>query len=193
MEEVIKMAELLPINTGRQQCSFTKLNITIPAGGSYKYDSPFNYFRCYDATFDFEIAWSTNSSRTDFGAGFGVKFDDVIPYVIIFNSSVTPLTISIGVGIGYFDDSRLSVSGNITTIPAQYTAFSSQEITITNGLAEIPAARKNIIQNTGSNIVYIGSADGLQLKPLGTFEYSLDEPLTVYGTNGDTISVGSFN
>ena len=52
-----------------------------------------------------------------------------------------------------------------------------------------------ILQNTGQNIMYIGGTetDGLQLQPQGTFEYTLDESLTLFGTNGDTLAVGSFN
>jgi len=190
------MAELLPINTGRQQCSFTKMKIEIPAGGSYKYDSPFNYFRCYDATDDFHVSWSTNSSRTDFGGGFGVRFEDVIPYVIIFNPNKTPLLLSVGVGIGYFDDSRLTVSGTVQTLQAQFTNFSAETMTFDeSGALEVAPAQKIIIQNTGSAVVYIGGTgtDGLQLQPLGTFETSLQDSLTLYGTSGSTIAIGSFS
>lgn len=190
------MAELLPINTGRQQCSFTKIKIEIPAGGSYKYDSPFNYFRCYDATDDFHVSWSTNSSRTDFGAGFGVRFEDVIPYVIIFNPNKTPLLLSVGVGIGYFDDSRLTVSGTVQTSPAQYNNLSVETLNFdSSGQITIPPAQRVLIQNTGSAVVYIGGTgtDGLQLQPQGTFETSLQDSLTLYGTSGSTVAVGSFS
>lgn len=189
------MTELLPIDNGRQQSSFRKITITIPSGGSYKFDNPFNYFRCYDATFDFQLSWSTNSDRTDFGAGFGVRFDVVLPYVLLFNPGVTPLTVSIGVGIGYFDDSRLTVSSVVKTNPAPYTFFNVTQTTVTNGRVTIPAASKTIIQNTSENVMYIGGTgtDGLQLQPQGSFEFALNDNITVFGIDGDTLTIGSFN
>lgn len=187
------MAELLPIDNGRQQASFHRFMIVIPAGGSYKLDNPFNYFRCYEATFDFDIMWSANNEQTRFGAGLGIKFDTVIPYVIIRNHGATELRVDVGVGVGYFDDSRLSVSGTVKTMPAPYSAFAVTNVTITDGVATVPAAGRSIIQNTGANVMYIGAANGLQLQPQGSFEVELNEDFTVYGTNGDTLVIGSFN
>ncbi len=182
-----------PINNGRQQSSFRRFIITLPPHGIYTLNNPFNCFRCYNAAHDFGVAWSSNSDKTDFGQGMMVKFDDVIPYAQIFNDTEAPLTIDIGVGIGIFEDSRLSVCGDIKSKDAPYNSFSAATVTIADGSAEIGVANKTIIQNTSSNVMYIGSTDGLQLQPQGTFEYALDVPLTIYGTDGDTLAVGSFN
>ena len=187
------MAELLPIDNGRQQASFRRFTIEIPAGGSFKLDNPFNYFRCYSATFDFKIMWSANNSQTDFGESLGVRFNEVLPYVIIRNPGATQLRVDVGVGIGYFDDSRLTVSGTVKTMPAPYSAFAVTNVTITDGVATVPAAGRSIIQNTGANVMYIGAANGLQLQPQGSFEVELNEEFTVYGTNGDTLVIGSLN
>ena len=184
----------LPIDNGRQQSSYQEFTITIDAGGSYILNNPFNYFRCLEANQSFKVAWSTNNGQTNFQAGLGVKFDQVIPYVQIFNPSGAPLVVSVGVGIGYFDDSRLSVSGTIQTEPAPYSFFTATSQTFgSGGSIEVPAAQKIIIQNTGENIIYIGAANGLQLQPQGTFEYSLAEPLTLFGTSGQTVAIGSFS
>lgn len=187
------MAALLPIDNGRQQASFRRFTIEIPAGGSFKLDNPFNYFRCYNATFDFKIMWSANNSETDYGAGMGNRFDEVIPYVIIKNPGATMLTVDVGVGIGWFEDSRLSVSGTVKTMPAPFSAFAVSSVTIADGSATVPAAGRSIIQNTGANTMYIGAANGLQLQPQGTFEVELNEAFTVYGTDGDTLVIGSLN
>lgn len=185
-----------PINNGRQQSSYREFTIELPANGVYTLNNPFNYFRCLSANQKFKVAWSTNQMDTVFESGLGIRFDTIIPYAQIFNDSEAPLVLSVGVGIGYFDDSRLTVTGTVQTQPAQYASFTVSAITIgEGGSAEIPAAQKVIIQNTGDNVVYIGGTgtDGLQLQSQGTFEYSLGVPLVVYGTNGQTISVGSFN
>lgn len=186
----------LPIDNGRQQSSYQEYTITVPANGSYILNSPFNYFRCLDANQPFEIAWSTNNGKTNFQAGLGIKFDQVIPYAQIFNGSGAPLVVSVGVGIGYIDDSRLSVSGTIKTEPATYSFFVVNSYTFPeSGILEIPPAQKLIIQNTGENRIYIGSTgvDGLQVYPTGSFEASYSGSLSVFGTAGDTISVGSFS
>ena len=189
------MADLKPINNGRQQSSYKEFTITLPANGLYTLNNPFNYFRCLSATLPFDIAWSANQMDTNFEAGLGIKFDDVIPYAQLFNPHAQTITIRVGVGIGYFDDSRLTVSGTVFTQPAQFNSFSATTVAISSGTATIPVAEKTIIQNTGANIMYIGGTgtDGLQLQPQGTFEFSTSGVITVYGTNGDTLAIGSFN
>lgn len=185
----------LPVDNGRQQASYTEFTITIQPGESYILNNPFNYFRCLDANQRFEVAWSTNNGKTNFEAGLGIKFDQVIPYVQIFNPSGAPLVVSVGVGIGYFDDSRLTVSGTVETAPAPYSFFTVNQYTFTRVPLTIPQAQKVIIQNTGTAVVYIGGAgtDGLQLQPQGSFEYSLSADVTIYGTAGNTVTVGSFS
>ena len=189
------MAEIKIINTGRQQSSYKEFTITLPAGGIYTLNNPFNYFRCLAASGSFKVAWSANTMDTDFEAGLGISFDDVIPYAQLFNPSAAAITIRIGCGIGYFDDSRLTVSGTVYTAPAQYASFAATSVAISSGSATIPVAANTIIQNTGSNTMYIGGTgtDGLQLAVGGTFEFSCAAVVTVYGTNGDTIAIGSFN
>lgn len=184
-----------PINNGRQQSSYQEFQIKIEAGGVYTLNNPFNYFRCLDANQPFLVAWSTNTGRTNFQAGLGIKFDDVIPYAQIFNESSSPLVLSVGVGIGYFDDSRLSVSGTVQTEPAPYSFFEVETKTFSGGQIEIPPAQKVIIQNTGNATVYIGGTgtDGLQLQPFGSFEFSFNGTITIYGTDGQTVAIGSFS
>lgn len=185
-----------PINNGRQQSSYKEFTVELPAQGIYTLNNPFNYFRCLEASHAFKIAWSTNQMNTDFEVGLGIKFEDVIPYVQIFNDSDSPLTARVGMGIGYFDDSRLTVSGTVQTAPAQFANFSAETMTFDEtGMLEIAPAQKVLIQNTGSTIMYIGGegTDGLQLQPQGTFETSLQDSLTLYGTSGSTVAVGSFS
>lgn len=188
------MSDLLPINTGRQQSSFKRFKITLQPGQVYPLVNPFNTFRCYGATLDFKVAWSTNSDFTDFGYGLAVKFVDVIPYAQIYNQNDSVIVVDVGVGIGDFDDSRLSVSGNISTISGQYSNFAATSYVVPeSGVISVPATQKNIIQNAGSNVMRIGSQTGLMLQPQGVFEYSLDNPINVYGTAGDVLIVGSFS
>lgn len=183
-----------PINNGRQQSSYKEFTIVLGGNAVYTLNNPYNFCRCLSSTGKFKVAWSTNQMDTDFDGGLQAKFDTILPYVQIFNPSASPITISLGLGIGDFDDSRLTVAGPIQTYSAQFTSFSALTETVSSGQATIQPAQKVIIQNTGSNVMYIGGTgtDGLKLQPNGTFEFSLETPLTVYGTDGDTIAIGSF-
>lgn len=183
-----------PINGGRQQSSYKEFSFTLPANGIYTLNNPFNFCRCLSSTGKFKIAWSSNQMDTDFEGGLQARFDTVLPYVQIFNPSNTPLSIRIGLGIGDFDDSRLTVSGTVQTQPQQYNGFIAQSQTITNGQTVVLPALKTIIQNTGTANMYIGGSgtDGLVLTPNGTFEFCSSDNLTVYGTDGQVLRVGSF-
>lgn len=185
--------EWQPINNGRQQSSYREFTIILPAKGIYTLNNPFNFCRCLEATNKFKVAWSSNSMDTEFNAGLQAKFDSILPYVQIFNDSESENIISIGVGVGDFDDSRLTVSGIVKTEPAQYTTFSTTRLTFPeDGTLTIPPAAKVILQNSGSTVIHIGAVDGLELQASGTFEYSLASPLEIYGTAGQSVVVGSF-
>lgn len=185
-----------PINGGRIQSSYKEFTVVLPANGIYTLNNPYNFCRCLSSTGRFKVAWSSNQMDTDFEGGLQAKFDSILPYVQLFNPTETPITLRLGLGVGDFDDSRLTVSGTVQTSPAQFANFSAETITFDEtGVIEVAPAQKVIIQNTGSNIVYIGGSgtDGLQLLPKGTFETSLQNILTLYGTSGSTIAIGSFS
>lgn len=185
--------DFLPINNGRQQSSFEYFTVTLAAGAVKPLYKPFNCFRCYDATANFKVAWAANSDFTDFGEGMMVKFDgDPLSTVLIMNPTNSTIVVKVGMGIGTFEDSRLSVTGNISTVAGSFYQFTAQTLTIASGTTTAPAGH-NIIQNNGANVMYLAGAgtDGLQLMPKGTFEYNFDTPFTVYGTNGDKLAVGN--
>lgn len=190
------MGEIKQIINGELQSAYHEFTIELSAAGVYNLVNPFNYFRCLEASSEFEVAWGTSVGNTTFVAGLGIKFDDVLSTAQIHAPKTQPLTVRIGCGIGYFDDSRLTVSGTVKTQPAQYQSFAASTVTIgENGSAKLPVAQKILIQNTGGNVMYIGGTgtDGLQLQPQGTFEYATSDALTVYGTAGDTLAVGEWN
>ena len=192
------MADLLKINSGSQQSSYTRFEYTLAAGEVKTIVNPYNYFTCLESTSPFDVAWSTNRSSTGFEKGLQVHFknDELIPSVTITNTAATANHIVVGMGCGNFQDNRLvlGTGATLSTYPAQFTSFAASTQTIASGKATIPAAKKVIIQNTSTtNSMYIGSANGLELQAGGTFEFSLSIPLDVYGTDSDVIAIGSFN
>lgn len=185
--------DFLPINNGRQQSSFKYFRIPLAAGEVQDLNNPFTCFRCYNATANFKVAWVANSDFTDFGEGMMVKFDgDPLAGVKLYNPNNAPIVVEVGMGIGTFEDSRLSVSGSIQTVQGAYGSIACTTQTIASGETTV-AAGHSILQNTGSNVMYIAGTgtDGLQLQPQGTFEITVQTSFKVYGTNGDTLVVGS--
>lgn len=182
-----------PINTGRQQSSFKYFTVSLQPDEVSDLPNPFNCFRCYDATANFKVAWTSNADFTDFGEGMMVKFEgEPLQGVKLYNPNNFAIVVNVGMGIGTFEDSRLSVTGNIQAVAGQFYQFSATTVTIASGTATAPAGH-NILQNNGANVMYLGGTgtDGLQLMPKGTFEYNVETAFTVYGTNGDDLAIGS--
>ena len=185
-----------PINGGRIQSSYKEFTVVLPANGIYTLNNPYNFCRCLSSTGRFKVAWSSNQMDTDFEGGLQAKFDSILPYVQLFNPTETTITLRLGLGVGDFDDSRLTVSGTVQTSPAQYNNLSVETLNFdSSGQITIAPAQRVLIQNTGSAIVYIGGTgtDGLQLQPQGTFEISIATDLTIYGTDANSVTIGSFN
>ena len=185
------------INLGSVQAPYQEFTYTIPAGGSQKIDYVFQSFNLLDASAAGALKCNFGGAvnETLFSAGMGYKLTSPVQFITLFNTAAAPLTVHISLAIGDIYDNRLTVTGTVLTQQAQFTSFSATTVQIASGKATIPPAAKNIIQNNGSSVMYIGGAgtDGLQLFPGGTFEYATSAALEVFGTDGDSIAIGSFN
>ena len=146
------MSELKLINNGRQQSSYKEFTITLTAGQVYQLNNPFNYFRCLETSADFKGAWSTNQMDTDFKKGLGIRFDDVIPYAQIYNPNNATITIKIGVGIGYFDDNRLTLTN--TGVPVSEAGFATINASSATGAHNysVPAGAQISVMCTSDSI-----------------------------------------
>lgn len=181
------------IRTSDMQAMYKAYDVVIPPKSIRSFNTVYAFFTAIEANGKFNVRFSSSVGFTEFEQGLYAKFNHMMDFLQIENPNETSLILRFGVGSGEFEDNRLIVSSKVATQPAPYEMFTASTATIADGSATIPAGHKVIIQNTGSNVMYIGAADGLQLKPLGTFEYSLADSLTVYGTDGDTIAIGSFD
>lgn len=184
-----------PIDNGQVQAAARFYTATIKAGENKTIYSPFNVCKCISANQKFKVAWSSNTGATDFAEGWKVKLNVPINSIQIFNVGATDLIVTLGLGIGDIDDSSFAVSGTVYTEPSPYLTFAATTVQLSDGKADVPVSSHTIIQNTSANIMYIGGTgtDGLQLKPNGTFEFSCAAVVTVYGTTGDSLAIGSFN
>lgn len=182
------------INLGSVQAPYQEFTYTIPAGQSHKIDYVYNSFNLLEASTAGVLKCNFGGAvnETLFSAGMGYKLTQPVQFITLFNTSNSPLTVHLSLAIGDIYDNRLTVSGTILTQPGQYSGLSCQQLTITSGTATAPAGAKVTLQNTGTNVMYIGGTgtDGLQLQVGGTFDYSSSSAITIYGTDNDTLVAG---
>lgn len=186
------------INVGTVEAPYQEWNVTIPANGVKRIDYVTDNFFLYEVSAHnaLQVNFGGAVNQTFFTDGIGYRLTQPVPYLTLKNTSNQPLTIKFAAGVGDIFDNRLVVSGTVYTQPAQYSNFAIANETITSGKATIAAGGgKNIIQNNGSNVMYIGGSgtDGLKLEVGGSFEYAGSFTLDVWGTDNDIVTVGSFS
>lgn len=181
------------IKNGNMQAMYKAYEAVIPPHGKQDFNTAYQFFTCIEANERFNVRFSSSVGYTEFEQGLYARFNNMMDYLLIENPNESPLVIKFGVGSGSFEDNRLTVTGNVKTEAAQYSQFSASSLVIAEGHAEVAPAQRIIIQNNSDNPMRIGAADGLILQPAGTFEYSLNTPLIVYGTDGDSLAVGRFD
>lgn len=193
------MAELKQINTGRQQSSYKEFTITLQPGQVYTLNNPFNYFRCLEASADFQVAWSANQADTNFRKGLCIKFDDVIPYAMLINPNASAITLSVGVGIGDIDDDRLNLPNTgITMSQTPFTNFTAGSATGATNLT-IPDGAQICLVATSGNITVNYSATGISITNMALLEgmtfdtwVAKGGTLAITGTGSFNYSIGSY-
>lgn len=150
---------------------FTK---TIANNETIFIDYSFTYFRLLTAASTTGLTFRFGQAGTPtpmVGAGIGISFPKVLDRLAINNSSGGSVTITVGLGIGLFDDNRLNISGNVSVINASNThllvndlvsSFNSQTnvnvgTTVTTISATSPLFHERILTNLSTTItVFLG-------------------------------------
>lgn len=187
------------INNSTQPISYKEFDVTIPAGGQYPIQQPFNYVRLLSSNTDvanlnFRFGALSTYTKLTLGIGFGAP--EIFPSLTVQNVGNSPATIRVAFAVGVISDDRLNVSGTVTTTVAPYdTVSASLETFPAGGSVTVNSSgyKRVVIQNNSStNSIYIFNNNTFEVKPFGTFDMDLAASFTVYGTNGETISVGLF-
>lgn len=148
---------------------------TIPANGMINIYYSFNYFRVLTAAVIAGLNFRFGKAGTEtsvVGAGMGIQFPAVLDSLYITNTTGGALTITVGLGIGVFDDNRLNVSGDVSVINGTVAFLnrdrgtvitSPVDITLTTTVGTIAAANTNrkeiILTNLDTAITaYIGTS-----------------------------------
>lgn len=167
-----------------------------------------NYFRV--------LSLSANTLSVDFGgqgaltsivgAGIGIQMTDVIPYIRLVNTGAADITVTVALGVGIFNDNRLTVVGTITTAPVKSNTFVGvADVTLNANPKQImpaTATQRSLIitanpaNNAGGIRIggngSVGAAQGMLLQPGQSIV--LDTAAAVFGWASaatDSVSISS--
>lgn len=191
---------MVQINNSTQPVSYKELEITLKAGEQYPFQQPFNAFRLLDSTATDNskvfFRFGGLSHETNLSPGIGVSFPEVFPHVAIRNETNAPITLRCAFIVGDISDDRLTVSGNVYTVAQPLTKSSvSLETFDSNGEISVDSSsyRRVVLQNmSSSDSAFVFNNNTFEILPNGTFDLQYAGQITVYGTTGQTLSVGLF-
>lgn len=150
-----------PANT--RHPSYTTRTFTIPAGETVKTFRDADFVTCLVGDAKFKIAFD-NGPAVDFEQGLTYRTRDGFRDLDITNPTGAAIVVTIGMGRGDVQDSRLSLTGTIgadVVAPAVFDAgapVSAPTAAATLLLASDGNRREALIVNAGAATVYIGGS-----------------------------------
>lgn len=183
------------INTGSVWAPYQEFTYTIPAGQYQRVNYVTDNFVLLETTANnaLEVNFGGAMNQTNFTTGIQYRLTEAVPYIQLYNRSASPVTVHFALGVGEVKDNRLSLVGSIITSET-YTTLNVSRLTFdSSGVITLSAAaRKIVLQNVGSNTVFVGASDGFEISPSGSMDIPLDGSINIYGTDGDSVVVGYF-
>lgn len=183
------------INTGSVWAPYQEFTYTIPAGQYQRVNYVTDNFVLLETTANnaLEVNFGGAMNQTNFTTGIQYRLTEAVPYIQLYNRSASPVTVHFALGVGEVKDNRLSLVGSIITSET-YTTLNVSRLTFDNSgvITLSTAARKIVLQNVGSNTVFVGASDGFEISPSGSMDIPLDGLIDIYGTDGDSVVVGYF-
>lgn len=185
------------INTGSVWAPYQEFTRTIPAGSYDRINYVTDNFVLLEVSANnaLEVNFGGAVNQTNFTAGIQYKLTEAVPYIQLHNASNSPLIVHFAVGVGDVRDNRLTLANTQLTISETYTSFTVERITFDNSgeYTITQPAEKIVMQNVGSNTVYVGASNGFEISPSGSMDIQLNGQFTIYGTAGDSVVLGYYN
>ena len=185
------------INTGSVWAPYQEFTRTIPAGSYDRINYVTDNFVLLEVSANnaLEVNFGGAVNQTNFTAGIQYKLTEPVPYIQLHNASQSPLVVHFAVGVGDVRDNRLTLANTQLTISETYTKFVVERITFgSSGAYTITQpAEKIVMQNVGSNTVFVGASNGFEISPSGSMDIQLNGQFTIYGTAGDSVVLGYYN
>ena len=185
------------INTGSVWAPYQEFTRTIPAGSYDRINYVTDNFVLLEVSANnaLEVNFGGAVNQTNFTAGIQYKLTEAVPYIQLHNASNSPLIVRFAVGVGEVRDNRLTLANSQLTISETYTSFTVERITFDNSgeYTITQPAEKILMQNVGTNTVYVGASNGFEISPSGSMDIQLNGQFTIYGTAGDSVVLGYYN
>lgn len=185
------------INTGSVWAPYQEFTRTIPAGSYDRINYVTDNFVLLEVSANnaLEVNFGGAVNQTNFTAGIQYKLTEAVPYIQLHNASQSPLVVRFAVGVGEVRDNRLTLANSQLTISETYTKFVVERITFDNSgeYTITQPAEKILMQNVGTNTVFVGASNGFEISPSGSMDIQLNGQLTIYGTAGDSVVLGYYN
>lgn len=189
-------AESAAINTGSVWAPYQEFTYTVPAGSYQRVNYVTDNFVLLETSANgaLEVNFGGAMNQTNFTTGIQYRLTEAVPYVQLHNSSDSPLTVHFALGVGEVKDNRLSLVGQINTTSTYNNFATKRYVFPSSGVLEFSvAAEKIIIQNSGSENLYIGAANGFLVSPTGSMDLELNGTFSLYGTATNTVVVGALS
>lgn len=191
---------MVQINNSTQPVSYKEIDITIPPNGFYTIQQPYNYVRLLECSTQYQnlaFRFGALSIETSLTLGIGLGFPEIFPSLTITNKTNGTVTLRLAFSVGVITDDRLNITGSVDVNQAPYSNVqSSLETFDANGEIAIDstAYKRVVIQNNSStDSIYIFANNTFEVQPNGTFDLNFAGTFTIYGTTGQTASVGYFS
>ena len=185
------------INTGSVWAPYQEFTRTIPAGSYDRINYVTDNFVLLEVSANnaLEVNFGGAVNQTNFTAGIQYKLTEAVPYIQLHNASQSPLVVRFAVGVGDVRDNRLTLANSKITMSETYTSLNVERITFdSSGQYTISTpAEKIVMQNVGSNTVYVGASNGFEISPSGSMDIQLNGQFTIYGTTGDSVVLGYYS
>lgn len=191
---------MVSINNSTELISYKEAILTIPANQTITYENPYNFIRILSSTGTDNallFRFGASSIETPLTVGLGVRSDEILPNLTIRNITGTAVTLRISETRGDILDDRLTITGDVETKQEPDTVQQvSLETFDANGEIAIDSSqyRNVLIQNmSATDPIYIFNNNTFKIDPQGTFEKQFAGQFTIYGTAGETVSIGYFS
>ena len=187
------------INNSTSLILYKETTITVPANGQVVYQNPYEHVRILSSTGNYNALryrFGASSLETPLTVGLGLTLPAMLPSFTIRNTSNAAAVLVIAESSRDIQDDRLTITGDVQTKQMPDTVRQvSLETFDGNGEIAVDSSnyRKVLIQNMSStDPLYIFSNNTFKVNPMGTFEMDYAGQFTIYGTSGETASVGYF-
>ncbi len=191
------------------QNPYKEFTLVIPAAANGLNRQRINYATSYFrvialtlATLSINTAGAAGDTSV-VGAGIGIELDEIVPWIELINTGASDLTVTVAMGICKIQDSRLTLTGTVTTSVASGATLSdvADVAVLTTATTKVNTGSatyksviiSNLLANAG--VVRVGTssagaARGAEIPIGGSVTLDTQADVYIYNPNAGTVNIG---